>query len=327
MANINDIYLGVSPNDGTGDELRTGGQIINDNFAYVDSMLNNKAKAVLILGNTNEQPYESAVNAINTYGLIVEKDEIPVIRVSILYSNGLGVYRTKVYTYLWGRGAGAFGTVNANTVNNLDFIFVAYNTGQDTKVYSLGEIGTTPIEDAVNVSGPYIVFPSQTTIFSITRNGSPESYLYVGDVTGKIGLGENQTSDIDYVQISGNNVNPIDDSDLVYGNAKVKDAPIASASGLTSDYVVVNDSGTHYFGVKKSLNIEFEQTKLLFLADDSKHEIGAPTTSNTNYNFWNIGTIANLPADGMDTAFDVWFINKLVTVPDWSGDLTTGLNF
>lgn len=36
MEEINNIFLGAAPNDGTGDEIRVGGDIINANFTELD---------------------------------------------------------------------------------------------------------------------------------------------------------------------------------------------------------------------------------------------------------------------------------------------------
>src|SRR5699024_11171719 len=51
----------------------------------------------------------------------------------------------------------------------------------------------------------------------------------------------------------------------------------------------------------------FEGAKLLFLSGLDKKVLTSPNVTNSNYNFWNVGSITNLPAAGDFETFDVWF--------------------
>src|SRR5699024_1959284 len=121
-----------------------------------------------------------------------------------------------------------------------------------------------------------------------------------------------QTNDLDYVELTNNNTEPISELSDTFDTATVVNSPIGSVSGQTDDYIIVNDSGTHYFGVKKSLGYDFQGSRLFFHADESKHNLTTPSSSNANYNFYNIGTITDLPQAGDSELFDVWFINGVI---------------
>lgn len=99
--------------------------------------------------------------------------------------------------------------------------------------------------------------------------------------------------------------------DKYFGQAKVVNSPINSVSGQTDNYIIVNDSGTHYFGVKKSLGNDFEDVKLVFLSGLDKKILDTPDVSNLYYDFWNVGSISNLPQAGDYEFFNVWFIHKI----------------
>src|SRR5699024_10969180 len=197
MINLEDIYLGAVPNDDTGDTLRFGGDIINDNFDKVEQHLNNKVRFIYTMTAGND-PMQKIVYRINNTGLTVDDDEIIIASCFKVYTNGLDNFTAKTYSYIWLKGKGIFGTVNSNTVDKTSIGLISVRNIKDNNVYDLGEIGTTPIEDAVNNSGPYQVNNGAMTVFTITRSGTPEKYLYIGSVNGLIGLGEAQTNDLDY---------------------------------------------------------------------------------------------------------------------------------
>lgn len=73
-------------------------------------------------------------------------------------------------------------------------------TNEDTGIgsRSLGEQGTTPIEDAVDATGPHDVSPGFFNLFDLTRSGVSYTYLYVGEKE-IVGSGEDPTVNGDYV--------------------------------------------------------------------------------------------------------------------------------
>ena len=118
-------------------------------------------------------------------------------------------------------------------------------------------------------------------------------------------------------------------NDKLFGKLTVKNVTdVNTVTGLTDDYYMLRENANKlYFAVKKSLDYEFENAKLLFPLSSQKVILTTPNVANSNYNIWALGVINNVPADGELMAFDVWFQNKYVAIPDWSGDMTTGLNW
>src|SRR5699024_4116568 len=155
------IDTGNSPNDGTGDPLRVGGEKINDNFTEVYGLLNNRVKFLIISQIDWSQNINDEIrDYINANGVTIAKDEILFIRALKFINTPSQFYITsESHFFIWTEGAGDYGTPVGNTIGqDRTYWFKISVTGTDTtNQYNLGEIGTTPIEEAVNTSGPYEV--------------------------------------------------------------------------------------------------------------------------------------------------------------------------
>jgi len=125
IANIN---IGTSPNDGTGDTLRHGFQIVNNNFSYVSSILTGNITTTNFTANGNI----TAANFIgNGAGLTGLSATLPGSNITLISSNIYGANSND------GRGTvvsiipnvaqapnGQFLTINASTYPN-----IAVNSG------------------------------------------------------------------------------------------------------------------------------------------------------------------------------------------------------
>src|SRR5699024_7134354 len=175
------VNIGTSPNDGTGDPLRVGGDKINDNFTEVYGLLNNRVQITPVLIDWSLPVNPQILDHVNDVGVFVPKDVIKLlVAYKTVQSSNPFVSTFSVNYYLWTAGEGSFGTTLGNTWNNFSWVFLSStNTDQSTQ-YNLGEIGTTLIEDVVNGSGPYAVSVSEPTLFITTRSGEDHVYLYIG---------------------------------------------------------------------------------------------------------------------------------------------------
>lgn len=326
------INIGVSPNDGTGDTLRVGGDKINDNFSEVYPLLNNFATLTNVGVSWSETVDASIIDWINTNGLTVGKDEVmflsvPQFYLPVLPPTGGGASSSQPPSWtgnllIWTAGAGSWGTVNGNTINTPKWFLVSKTT-PEKNTYPLGEIATTPIEDAVNASGPYEVAPGESTIFTAQRSGEDFAYLYIGNANGEIGLGAIQTTADDFINLNEQQPDPIDPNDYVtigkfdtslYDTATTGfSTDLSNFTSLTEKfYVLMIDDGTnpvtYYFASKETNTEDFDGSRIYISASGTKHDLGAPTVTQNGYHFWDIGDLGvPLNAQTGDWAFQAWF--------------------
>lgn len=291
------IDIGLSPNDGTGDPLRTGGQKINANFSEIYPLLNNRVQVNPVTISDWTQPISPQIQQyINDHGLAVPKD---VVKILVLYkASPNGSYSS--YYYLWTAGEGLYGTAVGNTINGFPWFLISIVSGVSQTQYDLGEIGATPIEDAVNNSGPYQVSTSEPTLFITMRSGEEHVYLYVG-TDSIIGIGEAQTTASDFVDLTEEPQPPIDPNDYVtylafngslYDTAETGfSAALADFTSLTEKFYFLKTTGDgklHF--ASKETNIEdFVGSRIYNSATSKKHDLGQPTVTQNGYHFWDLG--------------------------------------
>lgn len=215
------INIGLSPNDGTGDTLRDGGIKINDNFTELYSNLNNRVFLQNVpavnwndpipeqiadwLNNSTQSSLADWYDGVFHLGYLINPQDIVFFN-CLKFTGGGNVEN---HLFYFKRGAGTYGTFGADTCAANDFEYFtsdSKNINIANEPIVLGEIGTTAIEDAVNNSGPYELETDITYIFYATRSGIDYQYYYIGPQGLSIGLGENQTTEYNYIDLT--NIEP-----------------------------------------------------------------------------------------------------------------------
>jgi hypothetical protein len=185
------------------------------------------------------------------------------------------------------------------------------------EIITVGEIGTTPIENIVNGLLPVRELDQGVVyIFEGTRDGVLTQYYYKGLQGISVGAGENSTLSTDYIDLTNTEPEEPDLSDyatIQHVNDQKPETAIyyltddvqnISTSNPTEDFLLVEDDEAYYFGQKDGNVIDFDNCTLVIDSSGYKYDFGVPITV-AGYTFWKLGDTAaiSLTAANGEAAF------------------------
>jgi hypothetical protein len=311
-----DIDLGTGQGNNDGDFVYTFAQVSQSNFDDLYALIATAGnlrisdRAIGLEGQTGSE-FQRVASAINAQqGVTVLDGFLPVFSYYRVYAQSdIATYFVKD-SYLLKTGSGFYGSgtvppgVTAITVNKVHIFKFASETVETGTADSLGEIGTTPINTAVNSSGTLITVDGDT-VFNITRSGVPEQYVFSGEDGdyGAAGLSTN----------AGNFILLKEDD---FRNKGVSEASIAS-SVKNTDIIITE-------GLLSRTNRLTQDNAIVTIQDDLT--LNLPSGSTAKASFGGIGThTINYPiTDGLSTqtfiqgdlvylekvANDTWIVKK-----------------
>lgn len=311
------INLGVSPNDGTGDSLRAGGNKINLNTTELYSFADNRVFTQYV-NNLNFELNipEQLANWLNTtiiispgniadggfpfYFDIGEKDIIFFIATKYV-PKGI---ENHVYAFSGGKGrygANSDSTAEAQHFSKIGQFFTSTDDPSINEIIDLGEIGSTPIEDVVSSGPTTFLEGGKVYIFQGTRDGETYEYYYTGPQGLNVGNpGNYMVTDQDFIELSSPEQPSLDD--YVTQN-EFQTAMYDRAKGVIIDlienvdfsdgynfYAIEADDNKVYFASKQT-NVEDMEGSRIYIKPDQKHyDLSAPTLTQDGYDIWLLGT-------------------------------------
>lgn len=150
IANIN---IGTTPNDGTGDSLRTGFSIVNNNFSYVNSILGGAGNVVT--GNVTANIITANIGTISNLTattLIATTGNITTVNATNITGNIVSASQTYITTVGTLGNLTVSGNVTTGNVTTTNIVFASgffYSNGVAVAAGSTGNISLT----ASNIAG------------------------------------------------------------------------------------------------------------------------------------------------------------------------------
>ncbi|WP_121665235.1 hypothetical protein [Mesonia aquimarina] len=334
---IEEIDLGISPDDGNGDELRVGGAVINSNFAYLESLADNVniyKYAFVDFDDPLDTAYTTQIADYinnNANGGFTKLGNQNVFIHSTKYVSGNPTDPNNVLsavTYVWrfDLGKGVWGN-GGNAVSFASFSFVgSYQEGAGSTInYDLLTQTSTTVEDVVNASGPYVIPAESVVKFEINLDGEDQVYYYVGETQILIGNGETQVDSSNFIltgDITPSPPSPTDYitqqqlSDSFYDNhAFSKQNNLSDFDYLTDKfYILATAEPNFYFASKKTNDEDFIGSRIHIGLSNAKFDLEQPDTSSVSgYKVWELGVISGAFEEGELYGFQAWFCRKNIS--------------
>ena len=218
--------------------------------------------------------------------------------------------------YFFTAQKGTYGNL-ATQVDASDIVYFVTDRddSRESQIYNLGEIGDTQaIQDAVNSTGPYDPSVAQLIVFRALRNGVIFDYVYIGQQEDLIGVNEEQTIIGDYLNLNDVTPDPPPPSqeidtelDISSTNAVTNQAITLAIQNIqnqrqsydeflyksftgnisnysvTEDFELINNNGTYYLLIKRSLDVDLQNSRFKVNISDNFLDLGLQTISNNNY--------------------------------------------
>lgn len=206
------LWIGEAGTYGAGQEQSTfeDFQLLNTAESALDSQNNIVKQRLFItpIQNPTSGQVAALINAASQF--TVQETEIYIF--SVLSTGATALLYKYVFQNI---GKGTYGTGGTSVLANQLFqisitapIADYFTSDPNTEIYNLGEIGITPVEDALNAFEE-ISIQSQAagyTIFQTTVDGEEKDYLWIGDA-GNYGDGSGNTAvDGDFQLLSSSSV-------------------------------------------------------------------------------------------------------------------------